>query len=420
MTPTASVVLSAAILWLMLPMKVDRTRRSWCHKEYWIAVTLFGLAGLGLLLGIIYPGNPIIDILRITLPIAVGLGTLVMNVAGGAQIRFPGLFLIAVFVPMAAFAITEQLAMPLMSLALLAPAIVVPRDSYSVEPLYTGLRDSIRGVLIALIICTLAFPHATIGQCRGDKCSVWGMALGPLGTGNAFGVYLAFIAGIAIAISRTPWAAIIAILASAILVDATSSRSAILAWAITVVAALVLRWVRPRHSANVLRLLCLATAALTAYFAFHTWKSEDFTGRANLWVVAREKFAESPLFGFGPSFWVRQDRTSYVVSNYATHNLLLEVLVSAGVVGAFALLLSLIYLVRGADARIQATTLVIIVAWLASSVLEVTALPGRMYLLPGVLVLIFVHGQSVPKQTFRTLLIETTPPYRWPRVHAPL
>jgi hypothetical protein len=394
MTPTIAAVLAAAFVWLLLPMKVNPTRDSWQSKEYWLCQALFGLAGIGFLVGIIDAANPAISILRFWLPAAVGVGVAALNLFHDPQIRPSGLFLLGVFVPMAAFAISERLTMPLMSLALLLPAILVPRSGYALDTLYTGLRDAVRLMLLILLGFIAIFPNVIIGPCRSDKCSVWGQALGPLGAGNAFGVYVAFICGISVLLAKNAQSTVLVVLASGVLVDATSSRSALLSWGLTVTAALVWRLVRSQKQIPLLTGLSISTLALIAFFALYSWRPQDFTGRANLWIVAKESFLGQPLFGLGPSFWVRQDRTSYVDSNYATHNLLLEVLVSVGLFGAIAMFASVVCLIGGSDKSLRGVTLVLTTAWLAGSVLEVSAAPGRMYLLPGVLVLLYVLGQS--------------------------
>ncbi|WP_211879528.1 O-antigen ligase family protein [Pseudarthrobacter albicanus] len=401
MNLTNIVFLGAAITWIALPMNVNHTSVMWKKPEYVMAFAMFGFSGIAMFLGITSSvGGDALLLIRFSPLIAAGIFVTIVNLANGAIVRPPGLLLFGVFVPMGAFAIVEHsFVMPLMSLAILGPAIVVPRLGYSTEPLYTGLRDAVRVTLIVLSLYIMILPGQVIGPCRGDKCSIWGLSIGAFGSGNAFGVYLAFVAGISIILARNAITAALSTIASAALVDATSGRSAMIAWAVTVLAAHTWRLTRSSKKSHAVKVTGIGAAALVTVVGTYPWRPDDFTGRANLWIVAKEQFLSSPLFGYGPSFWVRQERTSYVDSNYATHNLLWELLISSGFVGTALLTMSVLWLIRSSHPEVQGLTVVLTTAWLASSTLEVTAAPGRLYLLPGVLLLIFVQGQSRTHKT---------------------
>lgn len=394
MTPIVGAVVLSALVWMLLPMVDVRTADSWLSREYWLVHVLFSLSGIGLILGLVDSSNPLISVLRFSVPVGMGVILAIINVARGAIVPSAGWFLLLAFVPMTAFALDDRLLMPFMSLAILLPVIVLPRSGYNLRHIQAGMRDSLRTVLFVLVVAVIALPGTLIGQCRGDKCSLWGSALGPLGTGNPLGVFFAFVAIFPILLSKKISTALISIIASGVLVDSTSSRSGMLSWALSVGCALLWRGSRGKFRSLLVSASALTVVALTTVMAIYPWRPEEFTGRANLWHVAREKFLESPLFGLGPSYWVRQERTSYVDSNYATHNLLLEILVSGGIFGAAVIFLSVLLLVRAADRDIRAAVLVLITSWVASSVLEVTAAPGRFYLVPGILVLVFVYGHS--------------------------
>ncbi|MFF1881324.1 O-antigen ligase family protein [Pseudarthrobacter sp. NPDC058196] len=394
MTPIVGAVLLSALVWMLLPMVGVRTTESWRSREYWLVHVLFSLSGIGLILGLIDSSNPAISVLRFSIPVGMGVVLTVINIARGAVVPAAGWFLLLAFVPMTAFALDDRLLMPFMSLAILLPVIFLPRDGYDLRHIQAGMRDSLRTVLFVLILSVIALPGTVIGQCRGDKCSLWGSALGPLGTGNPLGVFLAFVSIFPVLLGKKLSTVLISVLASGVLVDSTSSRSGMLSWAISIGCALLWRCTGGNFRHLLVSASALGVVALTTVMAIYPWRPEEFTGRANLWLVAREKFLESPVFGLGPSYWVRQERTSYVDSNYATHNLLLEILVSGGVFGAVVLVLSVLLLVRSADRNIRAAVLVCLTAWVASSVLEVTAAPGRFYLIPGILVLVFIYGNA--------------------------
>lgn len=395
MTLTIAVFLLATVVWICIPMNAENSAALRKTPEYFLAIAMFGFGGVGILLDLVnwLPDN-ILFTLRFAPLLVGGICISLYNLSMGAFIRPAGLLLLAIYAPMLAFAFSEgAYVMPLMSLAIMAPAIIVPQNGYSTESLYAGLRDAVRLSLVMLAACIIFSPGQLIGPCRGDKCSVWGLAIGPLGTGNAFGLYLALVAGLSVLLSRNTFTAVLATLASLTLVDATSSRSALLAWVIGVSAAYVWRWA-PAGRRIALIATGLVTAAFLVAMGTHTWRPEEFTGRANLWAVAKEQFSSSPIFGYGPSFWVRQDPTSYVEANYATHNLLWEMLISGGIIGATLLVLAVLSLLRSGHESLQGSTLVLVTALMGNSVLEVIAAPGRLYILPGALLLIFIHGQS--------------------------
>ncbi len=400
MTLTSLVVIIAAVAWIGLRTTAGPTRLHWRSQEYWLALAMFGFSGVGMILGIAgQSDNPAVLGLRFGPLVAIAIVVTIGNLAKGAVIRPAGLLLAAFFLLTFAFSVTEnQLLMPLTSLCVLLPAIIIPSRGYSSEALHAGLRDSIRVALVFLAILTLATPGQIIGICRSDKCSLWGLALGPLGTGNAFGMYLALAAGVAVVLARNRLTVLATVAASGLLVDASSGRAAMLSWSFAVAAAGIWRLTRSSRGKRLLSWFCAASASSVLIVGLGSWRPDDFTGRANLWIVARELFSSSPIFGYGPSFWVRQDRTSYVDSNYATHNLLWELLISAGFLGLVLIVLSLAMLLKNADSKMRGVTLVFTSSWLASCILEVTAAPGRLYLIPGALLLIYVYGQARPRE----------------------
>jgi O-antigen ligase len=109
-----------------------------------------------------------------------------------------------------------------------------------------------------------------------------------------------------------------------------------------------------------------------------------------LWIRAQEIILENPLLGVGSTFWVRQPQTTALLANYSTHNLALEVVLSTGVLGALALVGAVVMCARRASTDARIIGLGFAVVWLAGGITEVTSAPGRLYLIPALLPLVFV------------------------------
>jgi O-antigen ligase len=117
-------------------------------------------------------------------------------------------------------------------------------------------------------------------------------------------------------------------------------------------------------------------------------------------------FGQSPLIGYGPSYWVRDElgvRTGSPGSrfalgaNYSTHNVFLEMLVSVGALGTIAFVLSLILASVSSRRRnftIGAYTTALIGVFAGLSFTEVASAPGRIYLFPGVLIYLFLAANA--------------------------
>ena len=130
---------------------------------------------------------------------------------------------------------------------------------------------------------------------------------------------------------------------------ATGSRGAMATAVIVVIALLVLR---PRLDADraplrtALAGMLLAGAVLASvYIVSHDWGSSDsLTTRPGLWRVATDYIHESPLFGYGPDRWETLYRETGEIpqaAQHSTHNQWIDVLFSAGWIGA-ALLVAMI------------------------------------------------------------------------------
>jgi O-antigen ligase len=385
-------------IWGLTPRRHQRVELSTVRGiEYWWSFTAFLAGGIVPLIAV--GALPVFSDQRLLiqiLPLSVLGGILVLNsVRNGARLTALSWTLLIVFLIYAAFCIGgDSLLMPIASFFMFLPAIVTPANGYSLQDLKSGAAAGTRWLLVIFAFCLIAFP-APIGACRLDKCSIWGQALGPLGTGNSLGVVLAVLGAVSLLAASTRQRALAVLGGSFLLVDLTSSRSGFTTWMIGL-GVLIMYKICVHFRSRLVALLTLVgvTAAAVAV-PLWDWGQGDFSGRVELWRAALDKFSESPIFGFGPSFWVRQTASSELNANYSTHNLFTELLMSAGLVGVLSIAVGLVLASRASQGVTASLYVVaLIVVWIGSSLSEVTSAPGRLYLFPGLLVFVMAVAHA--------------------------
>ncbi|RNE62597.1 O-antigen ligase family protein [Cryobacterium tepidiphilum] len=398
-------LLTGALLWLVglslrrgIFTSYRAHRRSW---EYWWPYAAFTFGGLGTLstFGFVTATADQVALLRMAPLVILGLPMVAQSLLRGARITGSGFFLLLLFSIFGAFTLAgDAFLMPLSSLLILLPGMITPSAGYSSSALRAGTADAVRAFILILALLTVLMPHELLGPCRFDKCSIWGEALGAVGTGNALGLYLAAMGPITLLSSRGRYAGMLVIAGSFVLVDLTSSRSAIGTWLAGIVLALAYT-ASVKYSARwIIGAATACTAVAVAVMPFLNWNAGQFTGRVELWRRALDIVADDPLFGFGPSFWVGQDRTNTFTGNYATHNLFTEILVSSGVVGLTFLTLAVMLAIRRKSGLLLSQyVLAIVGVWLAISITEVVSAPGRTYLVPGIFAFIFMTSHATAR-----------------------
>ncbi|MFZ7086698.1 O-antigen ligase family protein [Curtobacterium sp. RRHDQ10] len=435
MTPAlTALILGCCLLSSAAFGQNGRLRTHFDLEQCWVFGALY-FGCLGTLLPLAVPSlGTVGTVLRLG-PVAVAsLLLLLRTIRQGSRLSAAGGMMLALFAGLFAFGLANG--EPLMTLAsfiVFLPMIVSPVSRYSGASLRRGALTAVGLFGVTILLSALVFHQEVLGACRGDKCSLWGEALGPLGTGNALGVCLASVSLVALALMTSFWRWVGCALGGVMLVDLTSSRSALISWA---AGALIVgiysvgSWRRRTRSSpvdrlprsqNILRgegitkprhmlgLLVFGMSLTVLVLPFLDLPSQSFTGRGNLWNYgADELFPRSWLFGYGSSFWVRQSLTSDLQANYSTHNAALEMLISGGVWGLSCLVLAVILTLRGVkDERTRGLTLAFLGTWIATGLTEVASLPGRIYLLPGLLVFVFLYGHS--QSTVERVVVEDGP-----------
>lgn len=407
MTSAALVVtVLSSFIWVaaMAHRRLNVVRRF--TPEFWWSWSAVVSSGLGALfsIGVFSGGSLTASAVRTGPLIITGLVLVASSAASrSAAVSWAGGMVAAYFAVLLAFGLGgEPIGSAVLSLAVFLPVIISRRDGYDHEQIRQGLRAGCIITVLAIAAIAMAQPGGFFGPCRYDKCSLWGISIGTAGDGNALGIFYAVAGAISFMIVKGVARTCLVAVSSLALVELTSSRTALYSWA---VGALI---VAAHHLCTRLRsntpqaAVVIALGAVCVVLPLLPWRGDEFTYRATLWLSARNLITESPLFGYGSAYWVRLGGESGVSSNYSTHNLTLEVLMSGGLLGLLLFTGGLVAAVLSNQRREgRLWTLSFIAILLSTSMTEVTSAPGRPYLIPGLAVLAFLavgpsRGASSP------------------------
>ncbi len=393
-------LLAAAALWMLALWRARGQTSSATRVEFWWTLSAFAsgitfptltIASIGSL------GSSDLDVaLRLSPMLVFGGIAVLRSLLTGGRIPTSGIWLLLAFGVLAAQSLHTPSPIVLLSFLVFLPAIITPSRGYDLRAIMDGSRVGIAIGLAVVAGVAVTNTPLLVGSCRLDKCSMWGEALGPYGTGNALGLVLAASAAVCLLTASSPLRFIVILVSSYVLVDLSSSRSALYSWIAAACIALAYQWSKRRDRKFLVTAATIVAGVVTASFTFLGWTGLDFTERGALWIYAQRLIEEQPWFGYGSSFWVRGSNTDGIQLNYSTHNLLLELLVSVGIIGAAALTIAIVTACRGRrqlEPSLFTTALVGI--FLVMSITEVFSAPGRPYIMAGLVVLVFIAGDSV-------------------------
>ncbi|MFE4727228.1 O-antigen ligase family protein [Microbacterium sp. NPDC056736] len=397
------VLLAAVAVWLVA-LRIDRARiSSRGYPEFWWSMTVFGAGGIGTLANFELVQLTADDVsLARTLPmILTGAVMVVGALHTRAGVVPAGIWLSLLFGILLAHAFGGgSLLMTLLSISVFLPAFIAPRAGWSFTAIKSGASTGVVISLVTVSVLTILLPERMIGACRTDKCSLWGESLGAVATGNALGMFIAAACSVSLLASARviTFAAITA--AGFILVDLSTSRSGLYSLMVGIGMAVAykisVRFGRPL----LVRVAAVGVGVVVAAIPYLGWTGFDLTGRALLWEHASSLFGAQPFFGYGSSYWVTAVSVPFILSNYSTHSLVPELLVSAGIVGAIAFGLALLAALMKNDDVVSACYAAAVMGIVLSlSMSEVVSAPGRTYLIPGLVVFVFVASQATQRSS---------------------
>ena len=302
---------------------------------------------------------------------------------------------------------SESWSFPILMMVGYFPLVLLASRAINIENLAVAALWGIATLSAGSMIMVVAIPNLFFGACRFDKCSVWGQSIGTASSGNAFGLMLSALGVLGVLFSSSSSRKVIVAIASALLIDAASGRTSLIAHIGTLI---VLISVRYLASTRVRKNILLSTLLLSSLvFAFIPFGPQEFTFRGELWIYARENLFESFLFGHGSSDWVRSAYSSGISLNYSTHNIWLEALYVSGALGFIILLVTVTaqkHLWGGNFSHIQ----IGMFAWIVlSGLTEVPAFFARPYIVPGFLLLYFLTSLTEAEDTSELIRGKTSP-----------
>lgn len=399
-------LLAGCGLWIVgmrLSPKEHADRRS---LEYWWGFTAFFIGGIGTL------GSFSFVTLSSDQGTAIRLAPILLL---GIIMTFHAALDRNAFIPPAGLALLfffgiliagEGGLMPLASFLAYLPAIIVPKRGYDLDSLRAGAISGVSLFLVTISTLALLMPGAIIGPCRSaDKCSFLGVALGAMSAGNALGMYLAAASAIAL-LSSTKWPFLLTLAGGFLLTELTASRSGLASWYLIVALVAIYRISRHLRSRIPLIAAVFSVCILAAAIPLMNWRASELTYRPILWWHALSLFERSPLLGYGASYWAR-DENSFRTGrgfglglNYSTHNIVLELLVSAGTLGLLAFAIALLLAILNVhELRDSLYIIALVGIFVALSLTEVTSAPGRVYLFDGIGIYLLMAASAAGAST---------------------
>lgn len=260
----------------------------------------------------------------------------------------------------------------------LAPALFVRRESGQLDILGRGVVLALVLLAAFLAVFALVMPDLALRPCaQSVKCLLSDRALTvDFGAGsNVTGVTLALIAPAVVYLLRG-WRGWVLPIPVLLIVVLSGSRTAMVAVVIGCALTLLLR---VRVFARRPWILAAPVVLVSLVPVFVPFDAAAFTLRGNLWSIARGLIAESPLFGQGASFWIRNSGSiNHGLSSYSPHNIWLALLVDLGIVGTVALLVATVFGYLRSSPGGRGLALPFVFAMLTTGILEATALYQRL------------------------------------------
>jgi len=240
----------------------------------------------------------------------------------------------------------------------------------------------IRGILIVAVGIAFIQPEKAFTTCRADKCNTLGFVFAPEETqSNVMSLTLGLLVALIDSRKRYVW-----IVANAFclifLAEFAGGRSGTAAGVGCFLSLLILK-IGSEKISFTYKIYVSSLFFFSLIPVFFTFNPGQFTGRASLWISAREFIRESPLFGHGASFWIRLPATNELQANYSPHNIWLEILLATGLMGTVSLCVAVIVSLAKCDSGIRPVALSILSGLFVAGFSEAIVIPYRLIIAPG-------------------------------------
>ena len=196
-------------------------------------------------------------------------------------------------------------------------------------------------LLVAFAVQIAATINGGLDACRADKCLVSKNILPIELGGNGFGIRLFLMATFLIA-TLTGVKKFSIALFSLYFIVLSGSRTGAISFIVVLSLTLILGILRESRQIRVLKASILVLLLGSTIPFLSEFDERSLTLRGLLWQRGRELFYDSPLIGWGPSYWVRLNGETSYAANNGVHNIWLDAAVALGVLG---LLLNAVWLI---------------------------------------------------------------------------
>jgi O-Antigen ligase len=210
-------------------------------------------------------------------------------------------------------------------LLLISVLVVLPFLNY--ESLAIGASVVWWYLISSSLVVFFVSPQLSQGICRDDKCGVLDfLFMGSVMNENNLALQLVIAMPFALLVARAKSGQVVVFASTWIVVLLTGSRSGLFA---------VILFSFLKKFTYLLSIFLKISVGATFLTATYMFGSEAFTGRGQIWDIARELFSHNWLLGLGLNGWTNEVFISGIgqASMYSPHNQLLDYMVNAGILG---------------------------------------------------------------------------------------
>ena len=271
---------------------------------------------------------------------------------------------------------------PIAWILLVLPFLFISRNGVDRVAINSIYSLCIRGIILLALGIAFIQPEKSFTSCRSDKCNVLGFVFAPEGNqSNVFSLTLGLLVAL-IDFKKSYLWIITNALCLISLAEFSGGRSGTIAGLGCLASIAILKLTGGRISKIYLTFLA-SLCFFSLIPVIFTFNPTSFTGRASLWIKAKQLIGESILFGHGASFWIRTPATFEFRANYSPHNMWLEILVSTGLFGLVCLSIAILISTIKCDKSIRPFALSLFSGLFVAGFSESMVMPYRLIISPG-------------------------------------